>query len=296
MLYDPHLDIFLKAAEAGSFSKAASEMFITPSAVIKQINLFEKDLGVKLFERSARGLQLTAAGRSLQRDAAEVVTVCNQAVSRARETMLERGDIVRIGTSPITQVESFGRVWDSILKLEPTLRYQLIPFDNSKTAASRILPNLGNTIDVVFGITDRRLLEDNGCAGLVAWREPLCIGVPVTDPLADKLLLSIGDLAGKRLFMPHPGFIESIDLLRDFLEKEHPEIQIDDYDIYTVEAFNTAHETGALVLSLQRWSNVHPLIRMVPVDWDYDVPYGLIYSTKPSESVRRFISAIEKSL
>ena len=69
MLYDPHLDIFLKAAEAGSFSKAASEMFITPSAVIKQINLFEKDLGVKLFERSARGLQLTAAGRSLQRAA-----------------------------------------------------------------------------------------------------------------------------------------------------------------------------------------------------------------------------------
>ena len=56
MLYDSHLDIFLKVAEAGSFSKAANDLFITPSAVIKQINLFEKNLGVTLFVRGKRHL------------------------------------------------------------------------------------------------------------------------------------------------------------------------------------------------------------------------------------------------
>ncbi|WP_244660689.1 helix-turn-helix domain-containing protein, partial [Lactobacillus nasalidis] len=45
MLYDPHLDIFLQAAELGSFSKAAEANYITPSAVIKQIDLLEARLG-----------------------------------------------------------------------------------------------------------------------------------------------------------------------------------------------------------------------------------------------------------
>ena len=55
-LYNPQLDTFLCVAEAGSFSKAAEKMYITPTAVIKQINLLEGNLGVMLFTRSHRGL------------------------------------------------------------------------------------------------------------------------------------------------------------------------------------------------------------------------------------------------
>ena len=46
------LETFLHAADAGSFNKAAAERYITPTAVIKQINLLEESLGVKLFDRS----------------------------------------------------------------------------------------------------------------------------------------------------------------------------------------------------------------------------------------------------
>lgn len=41
------LETFLHAADAGSFNKAAAERYITPTAVIKQINLLEESLGVK---------------------------------------------------------------------------------------------------------------------------------------------------------------------------------------------------------------------------------------------------------
>ena len=58
-MYNHQLDTFIRAAEAGSFSKAAEQMFITPTAVIKQINLLEDALDVKLFDRSHRGLTLT---------------------------------------------------------------------------------------------------------------------------------------------------------------------------------------------------------------------------------------------
>lgn len=38
-MYNPQLDTFIKVADAGSFNKAAEDSFITPAAVIKQINL-----------------------------------------------------------------------------------------------------------------------------------------------------------------------------------------------------------------------------------------------------------------
>ena len=63
-MYNPQLDTFIRVAEAGSFSKAAQESFITPTAVIKQMNLLESRLGLTLFHRSHQGLSLTRAGRS----------------------------------------------------------------------------------------------------------------------------------------------------------------------------------------------------------------------------------------
>ena len=48
-MYNPQLETFLHVADAGSFSRAAEEAYITPTTVIKQINLLEESLGVKLF-------------------------------------------------------------------------------------------------------------------------------------------------------------------------------------------------------------------------------------------------------
>ena len=57
MLYNPRLDVFINVANAGSFTKAAKEEYITPAAVMKQINLLEKELGVQdSAERTHQGL------------------------------------------------------------------------------------------------------------------------------------------------------------------------------------------------------------------------------------------------
>ncbi len=49
-MYNLQLDTFLKVADAGSFNKAAEELFISPPAVIKQINLLEASLSLRLFD------------------------------------------------------------------------------------------------------------------------------------------------------------------------------------------------------------------------------------------------------
>ncbi len=45
MMYNPQLETFVQVVEAGSFNKAAEKLFISPPAVIKQINLLEKKSG-----------------------------------------------------------------------------------------------------------------------------------------------------------------------------------------------------------------------------------------------------------
>lgn len=66
----PRLDLlrsFEAAARTLSFTLAAQELFLTQSAVSRQIQQMEADLGVPLFERRHRALDLTEAGRTLQR-------------------------------------------------------------------------------------------------------------------------------------------------------------------------------------------------------------------------------------
>lgn len=67
-LYQRDLGAFIASAKAGSFTKAARALFITPTALVKRINLFEERLGVKLFERTPRGLVCTRAGKRLLED------------------------------------------------------------------------------------------------------------------------------------------------------------------------------------------------------------------------------------
>ena len=59
MMYNPQLETFLCVADAGSFNKAAATLYITPTAVVKQVNLLESSLGLTLFTRTHRGLVLT---------------------------------------------------------------------------------------------------------------------------------------------------------------------------------------------------------------------------------------------
>jgi len=59
------LQIFLQSAERLSFSEAAKYLHVTQPTISRNIQALEKDLAVKLFERSGEGLRLTEAGRLL---------------------------------------------------------------------------------------------------------------------------------------------------------------------------------------------------------------------------------------
>lgn len=62
------LRVFEAVARLGSFTKAAEELFVSQSAVSRQISLIEEYLDVRLFDREQRGVILTSLGRAYQRD------------------------------------------------------------------------------------------------------------------------------------------------------------------------------------------------------------------------------------
>ncbi len=76
--------------------------------------------------------------------------------------------------------------------------------------------------------------------------------------------------------------------------KNHPEINIVDFDLYNVEAFNRCENNNEVLLAFKSWESVHPLIRIIPVEWDYTMPFGILHSKKPSIKVKRLINAINK--
>ena len=84
MLYNPQLETFIRTADAGSFHKAAEQGYVTPTAVMKQINHLESEIGAELFQRTNQGLILTEAGRSLYHDAKNLIRLSNNAVLRRR--------------------------------------------------------------------------------------------------------------------------------------------------------------------------------------------------------------------
>ena len=130
-MYNPQLETFLCVVESGSFSKASEKLYISPPAVIKQINLLEGSLGLTLFERTHRGLILTKAGKSLYQDTKYIIQYCRDSVIRAKNAMQEDGNIIRIGTSPMTPAQLLTQLWSKMQVYCPDMKFQIVPFENT---------------------------------------------------------------------------------------------------------------------------------------------------------------------
>lgn len=288
-MYNPQLETFIRVADAGSFNKAAEESFITPTAVIKQINLLEASLELKLFERTHRGLILTKAGRSLYQDAKYIIQYCIDSVTRARNAMQEDTNVIRIGSSPMTPAQLLMQLWPKIQAKCPDLKFQIIPFENTPENAREILANLGKNIDVVGGIFDETMLELRRCAGLELSREPFGCAVSIHHRLAAKDRLTIQDLYGENLMLMKRNWSRYVDDLRDDLWQNHSQIHIVDFEFYNMDVFNRCENGNNVLLAIPGWANVHPLLKVIPMEWEYSIPYGLLHAPEPSEIVKRFL-------
>jgi DNA-binding transcriptional LysR family regulator len=293
-MYNQQLETFIAVADAGSFSKAGERLYITSTAVIKQVNTLEKRMQVRLFDRSNKGVTLTKAGKSFYKDAKHILQYMDDSVQRARQAMDSEEHVIRIGTSPMTPAQVLLDLWPSLHEVCPRIRFQLVPFANTPENAKEILEHLGERIDMVAGVFDEDLLSQRQCQGLILRREPICMAVSLNHPLSAKKRLSLHDLYGQRVMLIRHGAFREVDLLREELETQHPEIAIEEFSFYSTDVFNQCEQGDDLLMAVENWADVHPLLKIIPVDWDHSIPFGLLYSARPSDTVRQCIDAIEK--
>ena len=77
-----------------------------------------------------------------------------------------------------------------------------------------------------------------------------------------------------------------------FLEQDHPQIRIKEIDLFTTELFNQTVSTQDLLMFTDCWSNVQPMLVTLPVDWDFTIPYGLIYAKNTRKELLKFIQSL----
>jgi LysR family transcriptional regulator, glycine cleavage system transcriptional activator len=103
----PALDLlvgFESAARHLSFTKAGEELFLTQSAVSRQIKELEDQLGVELFQRRHRALALTDAGKQFYASAAQVLTTMRAATEQLRAQAGKK-------SLSVTTTNSFAAMW-----------------------------------------------------------------------------------------------------------------------------------------------------------------------------------------
>lgn len=292
-MYNPILSTFISVAESGSFTKAAEALFITPPAVMKQINSLEERLGITLFDRTNHGLKLTEAGKSFFQDAKYIIDYSNRAIEKAKDIdNKDKQQSIRIGTSIMTPAKFLLDIWSEIQKFNPYLKIELIPFENTPINSVEILRNLGKHIDIVAGLYDDGFLEERRCKAAHLYDKKLLFAIPVTHPLCGKTKIELSDLKGRKVLLIRKNWNEYIDKLRTDLIENGTEIE--DFDMFNLNAFNRAAQENIPIITVEGWEDVHPLLRIVSADWNYSIPFGILYSPTPTKQVKDFISALHK--
>lgn len=292
-MLNAQLDTFIKVAESGSFSKAAELLYMTPTAVMKQINSLEKVLSVILFERTNHGLTLTKAGESFLQDARYLAEYFARAVEKARET--EAGEnlkSIRIGVSAMTPARFVLDIWSQIQRRMPNLKIELIPFENNPVNSVEILKNLGQHIDVVGGLYDDNFLVERGCMAAHLYDKKLLLAVPVSHPLSNENIITARKLKGLRVLFIRRGWNIYVDRLRERLEDNG--VHTEHFEIFNLAAYNRAVAQNIPIITVEGWEEVHPLLKFVPSDWDCHIPFGVLHSPSPSKLVKRFIDIIAR--
>src|SRR5262250_1924450 len=92
-----HLRYFVAVGEEQHYGRASERLHVAQPALSRQIQDLEEELGVKLFDRLARGVKISVAGASFLDDARRILQQVNEASSRAVRVARGQSGILRVG-------------------------------------------------------------------------------------------------------------------------------------------------------------------------------------------------------
>ena len=201
-----------------------------------------------------------------------------------------------VGTSMLNPAKPFMDLWYLASRSFSNYKLHLVPFEDNHEDILSEISRLGEKFDFLVGVCDSKMWLDK-CNMLPLGHYKKMCAVSREHPLAKKGRLEISDLYGEILMMVAEGDSSANDRIRADLKRDHPAIQIEDTPhFYDISVFNRCAETGNVLLTLECWTDIHPGLVTIPVNWEYSVPYGLLYSLTPPDDVERFVLEIKSIL
>jgi DNA-binding transcriptional LysR family regulator len=200
-----HLRYFVAVAEELHFSRAASRLHMAQPPLSQQIRQLEQELGVALFTRTKRRVEMTPAGGAFLEEARRVLAQAERGVRPAQRA--GRGEIghLAIGFVPSADLDLLPRVlrvWGAQFPHVEIELHALLP-------AAQVEALLDGRIHIGFV---RLPLDDSGLAVESIQREPLLAVLPRGHRLARSVRVRLPDLAGDTmiLFPRHiaPGYYD----------------------------------------------------------------------------------------
>ncbi|MGH3311029.1 MAG: LysR family transcriptional regulator [Streptomyces sp.] len=179
----------LAIAKAGSFTRAAEELFLAQPSLSVQVRKLEKELGVALFQRLGRRVELTPAGEAFLAHVEPALFHLEQARTQAAVRAVDRS-CVSIGALPSVGATLLPDLMAEYRAAHPTVEV-LLTEHNVSSEFERMV----QTGKLDLAIT-RAPLALPGVTGRILVREPMLAMLPPKHPLAHKSTVDLAQLAG----------------------------------------------------------------------------------------------------
>ncbi|WP_079911215.1 LysR family transcriptional regulator [Paenibacillus sp. 32352] len=194
-----HLQYFLEVAHWKSFTKAAQALYITQPTISKMIKNLEEELGVVLFDRIGRRIELTDAGAVLLTQAQHMVKSFEEMTSHLDELMKVQRGRIRIGLPPMVGSNFFPQVIGKFREQYPGITLQLFEYGSKKVEAEVGAGELD--IGVILLPTNEELFDFYSFV-----KQRLMLVVHSSHPLAEKEEASLMDLKDESFLLFHEDF------------------------------------------------------------------------------------------
>ena len=194
------LAIFLAVTEAGSMSRAAVELRFSPAAVSQHVAALERQVGVPLLIRHARGVRTTAAGGVLARRAAELAQHLDRVERELEDLVRDAGDELRLGIFTSATIGLLPRVLESFATRS---RAHLVVHELDAHLSADGLRNGRLDVAVVFDDVSGPELDIRDLHLTEIGADPFDVMLPADHPLAGQQQVALEDLRAERWILPH---------------------------------------------------------------------------------------------
>ena len=199
------IQIFISAADLGSFTKAGERLFMTQSMVSKSIAAMEKSVGVRLFTRMPNGIELTPAGRVIYQSWKTLSQGMEQTVATAHAA--QDGSVQQILISDFSTSVKKEYLWPYVKRFHE--RRPDVDIFLDTVAPGQVLERLEtNSCDIAFVPAYMLpVFEQKNISYQHVLRCPMCAWIHESNPLYARDSLEVSDLRDETFIVVSPQII-----------------------------------------------------------------------------------------